>query len=56
MMRSLLNIPLSIMVRHNIHYTYYTDARSAEVSLEKDEVLYYGTIPPLVNNQWMGIY
>ena len=56
MMRSLLNIPLSIMVSHNIHYTYYADARSAEVSLEMDEVLYYGTIPPLVNNQWMGIY
>ena len=56
MMRSLLNMPLSIMVSHNIHCTYYADARSAEVSLEKDKVLYYDTIPSLVNNQWMGIY
>ena len=55
MVRSLLNIPLSIMESHNIHYTYYAEARSAEVSLEKDKVLYYDTIPSLVNNQWTGI-
>ena len=54
MMRSLLNIPLSIMESHNIHYAYYAEARSAEVSLEKDKVL-YDTIPSLVNNQWTGI-
>ena len=55
MMRSLLNIPLSIMESHNIHYTYFAEARSAEVSLEKDKVLYCKAIPPLVNNQWVGI-
>ncbi len=55
MVRSLLNILLSIMENHNIHCTYYTEARSAEVSLEKGKVLYCIATPSLVNNQWMGM-
>jgi hypothetical protein len=55
MMGSQLNMLLSIVESHNIHCTYYTEARSAEVSLEKDKVLYCNAIPSLVNNQWMSM-
>jgi hypothetical protein len=55
MKRSLLNTLLSIVESHNIHCTYYTEARSAEVSLEKDKVLYCNAIISLVNNQWTSM-
>jgi hypothetical protein len=54
-MKPLLNILLCIVESHDIHYIDYTEARHAEVSLEKDKVLYCNAIPSLVNNQWMSI-